>query len=154
MREKQKCRRLHTDLCTSYCCRPSWRSSSACSWSSPPSTRRTRRSSGCSPGSATWSRRRSLEDSSSSGFYSQRPPERAKCLSARLQETRLKWSQRGELPPSAARWGEQLLPERSAGGSSVEDRTSAEASWLLTDQQQNGRSFRESSEWSCCRVAF
>lgn len=47
---------------TSCCCRPSWRSSSVCSWSSPPSTRRTTRSSCCSPESVMWSTHRSLKD--------------------------------------------------------------------------------------------
>ncbi len=52
----------HTNLYTSCCSRPSWRSSSVCSWSSPPSTQQTTRSSCCSPESSKWSTHRTLKD--------------------------------------------------------------------------------------------
>lgn len=56
-----------TYLCTSGCSRPSWRSSSVCSWSSPPSIQRTTRSSCCSPESVKWSTHRTLKDNKQGG---------------------------------------------------------------------------------------
>lgn len=70
-------------------------------------------------------------------------------MSARLQEARLKWSLRGELPPCAARWSEQLLPERSAGRSSR--RT---GSFLIINRSTNLKIIQSQSEASADTSGF